>query len=413
MNLCLAAGALGGFGALGSGVARLVALHARYVEAHLERDVRGNHLLENLVALLVAARYVDGSVDGGGRAALALLREELAEQIPADGMHFERAPMYHAVVMQRLGILTHVVEDARTLRIVQDTLRRMARRLAWLRCPDGGIPLLGDSARDFAPSVDTLLATCPVGPSSSCASAPCESPPPGVSSAPDAGLHALRDGLLWCLFDAGAVCPEYLPAHGQADTLSVEVWVGDACVVTDPGLHEYTGAERAWGRSSRAHSTITVDDRDSSEVYGSFRVGGRETLERVVVDDTSITATLRPWGGRARLTRRVSLPGGGVLRLDDTARAPPGSVVRARLHLHPDVAVVGGEATDVLRLRVAGRDVTVRASGPLALERGRCSHRLGEIRETRIVVLVLERDTAGVARGWSEIVPEIVTGAAA
>ena len=396
VNICVAASLLGGFDALGDGVAVLVATHARYIEAHLERDVRGNHLLENVVALLVAARCVDGSVEGGGRAALALAREELAEQILADGTHFERAPMYHAIVLQRLLVLDAVVEDRGTRTMLRAALAAMRARLAWMRCPDGEIPLVGDSARDFGPPVDALLDTTDMT----------EPASDGVSSAPDAGLHILRDGLLWCMLDAGPVCPEYLPAHGQADALTVEVWIGEHCLVTDPGLHEYTGPERAWGRSSRAHSTITVDDRDSSEVYGSFRVGGREKMERVDVDDSSVTATLSPWGIDARLTRRVSLAGGGVLRVDDHATAPQHSVVRSRLHLHPDVEITSGEGTHTLAVRVGGRDVTIAASGALALEPGRCSRRFGEIRETRIVVLVLERGDDGVAHGWTEIRPE-------
>lgn len=407
VNVCAAAAILGGFDALGDGVERFVAVHARYLERHVEQDVRGNHLLENVVALLFAARFVDGSVDGGGRRALALLRHELREQVLSDGMHFELSPMYHLIVMQRLFLLLYVLgDDGEDRQLVHRALGRMGQRLAWLRSPDGEIPVTGDAARGFSVPAEVGLAMVDlVHPGAGLDPDTIPGAPEGVSSAPDAGLHVLRQGELWCLLDAGPVCPEYLPAHGQADALTVEVWVGEHCLVTDSGLHEYTGPERAWGRSSRAHSTITVDDRDSSEVYGSFRVGGREVMERVAVDDASVTATLRPWGIDARLTRRASLPGRGVLRLDDSATAPSGSVVRSRLHLHPDVEVVSGEGTNALVVRVDGRDVTIAASGTLTLEPGRCSRRFGEIRETRIAVLELPRDEDGTARGRLEIRP--------
>jgi len=405
VNVCHAASVLGSFDALGEGAVELVATHARFLEDHLERDVRGNHLLENAVALVTAAAFVDGAADE--RAALRLLRDVVEEQFLGDGTHFELSPMYHAIVLHRLLLANAVVAFGPTSKRLREAIEKMTRRLAWMLCPDGDLPLFGDSARGFAFPISTLLdlGDLAVPGLSELDPTYLSQAPEGVSSAADAGLHVLRDGPLWCMIDAGAVCPQALPAHGQADALTVEVWIGDACLVTDPGLHEYTGEERAWGRSSRAHSTITVDDRDSSEVYGSFRVGGRETMESVVVDETSVTATLRPWGIDARMTRRVSLVGGAGLRLDDHATAPPGSVVRSRLHLHPDVAIRGGVGTDELTLRIGDRDIVVRASGPLSPEVGRCSRLLGEIRETEILVLVLERDEPGFARGWIEIRP--------
>jgi uncharacterized heparinase superfamily protein len=410
VNVCLAASVLGSFDALGDGAVELVATHARYLEEHLERDVRGNHLLENAVALVTAARFVDGSADE--RAALRLLRDVVEEQVLPDGMHFELSPMYHAIVLQRLLLLRQMVECGP---LVHGIVERMQARLAWMVCPDGEIPLFGDSARDFAPAAVALVGgdtrpdaaaampACTTAARSTATARSTAAASEGVSSAEDAGLHVLRAGPLWCIFDTGAICPTYLPAHGQADALSVEVWVGDACLVTDPGLHEYTGDERAWGRSSRAHSTITVDDRDSSEVYASFRVGGRERMETVATDNHSVTATLRPWGVDARLTRRVALDAGGVLSLQDEARTTSAAVVRSRLHLHPDVEIVRGEGTDRLVLSVGGSRVLVRGSGPLFLEPGRCSRRLGEIRETCIVVLIHETGDDGVQRGSLEI----------
>ncbi len=405
VNVCHAASVLGSFAALGDDAVSFVATHARYLEEHLERDVRGNHLLENAVALVTAAHFIDGAADG--RAALRLLRDVVAEQILPDGMHFELSPMYHAIVLTRLVLVGSVIDDALTSQVLLAAVETMTSRLAWLRCPDGGLPLLGDSVREFALPAGLLVDLGDMQSPGRSELAPSvrASAPEGLSAAPDAGLHILRDGPLWCILDAGAICPTYLPAHGQADTLSVEVWIDDACLVTDPGLHEYTGDERAWGRSSRAHSTITVDDRDASEVYGSFRVGGRETLESVDAGDDAVTATLRPWGIAARLTRRVSLPGDGVLRVEDQAAMPARSAARSRLHLHPDVEVVGGEGSRALDVRVRGREVTIRGEHPLTLEAGRCSRRFGEIQATQIVVMELARDATSLARGWMAVVP--------
>ncbi len=75
----------------------------RFLRRNLELDVRGNHLIKNIKALLWAGRFFKAAeaepleLDGG-----ATLLRELAEQILPDGMHFERAPAYHAQVFADL-----------------------------------------------------------------------------------------------------------------------------------------------------------------------------------------------------------------------------------------------------------------------------------------------------------------------
>src|SRR6185436_15672705 len=94
-------------------------------------------------------------------------------------------------------------------------------------------------------------------------------------------------------------------------SLTVEVWVNGLCVIADPGVFDYTGPERAWGRSSRAHSTVTLGDRDTSEVHGSFRVGGRAEVTSVGIAETGdeVVASVRPFGSRELLSRSVRLYG--------------------------------------------------------------------------------------------------------
>ena len=180
---------------------------------------------------------------------------------------------------------------------------------------------------------------------------------------------------------------DYLPGHGQADSLTVEVWCDGACIVGDPGVHEYTGAERAWGRSSRSHSTMTVDDADTSEVYGSFRVGGRARIVSVRPAADAVTAALEPFGVRGRLTRTVRVSG-ERLEIADSATVPTGRTVRSRLHLHPAVHIVEvpGACERVVIARSAAGLVRIEAEQPLQVERGRASRQYGLIEPTTIIV---------------------------
>jgi len=407
-NLCFAAVHARGFAALGPAACGLAATHAAYLLRHLERDLRGNHLLENACALLVASTCLRGPLARRcGAAARQLLTAEVPEQVRADGSHFELSPMYLLIVLQRcLQALLLLDRDEPLARnTLAPAVARMARFLSGIVCPDGDIPPIGDAVRGFAPPAATLL-----GLAERFAAARPAAPADGIVSFDDAGLHVFRAARTWAIFDAGPVCADYLPGHGQADSLTVEVWCDGACVVGDPGVHEYTGPERAWGRSSRAHSTLTVDDADTSEVYGSFRVGGRARIASVVREPSAVTATLEPFGVAARLTRRVALADAprGRLAIADRASAPAGRIVRSRLHLHPDVVLIEGPTANrhSAIVRSATGLVRIEAAQPLEVERGRASRQYGVIEPTTILVQTLAAAPAGGERGATfSIVP--------
>ena len=396
INLCVAAGHAGRFDTLGDRTLELASTHAAYLLRHLEYDLRGNHLLENACALLFAARFLHGALATQCEAvARRLLLTEVREQVLPDGAHFELSPMYHAIVLHRLLQVTSLLggNDPLVRGTLAPAVSRMTGFLRGILCPDGDIPLLGDSVREYAPHPSLLfdLAARLGVPS-------CAPPDDGITSFNNSGLHVIRTERLWAVFDAGSVCPAYLPGHGQADSLTVEVWCDGACIVGDPGVHEYTGPQRAWGRSSRAHSTLTIDDADTSEVYGSFRVGGRARVTGVGTEPHAVTATLEPFGASARMVRSVRLIEGGALEIVDSASVPPGTVVRSRLHLHPAVELVEPPSSDAhsVLLRSPAGYVRISAQHPLHLEPGRASRRYGMIEPTTILVQELQcsRETA-------------------
>jgi hypothetical protein len=132
---------------------------------------------------------------------------------------------------------------------------------------------------------------------------------------------------------------------------------------------------------------MTIDDTDTSEVYGSFRVGGRARMTQVVSEADAVEATLAPYGIAARLTRRVRLrDAAGRLEIVDSAVVPLGHTVRSRLHLHPAVALdsLSSDRRTLVARSAAGR-VRITASSPVFLQPGRASRRYGTIEPTTIV----------------------------
>jgi uncharacterized heparinase superfamily protein len=295
---------------------------ARFLAANLEQDVRGNHLLENLRALLWAGTaFVGKEASGWERKALSLLEKELAEQVLPDGGHFERAPGYHGTVLKDcLEMALWLKRNGRSVPAwLDETLLRMLRYLMSLLPPDGQYPLLKDTAWDAVPSPVDLLSAGALyfnrgefkiaeslgwypwflfGRSGEEAFQPLHLPSETKASRPlsDSGFLVLKQEQKkdYLILDVGKPCPEYLPAHAHADMLSYELMVGGRRVVVDSGVYEYrAGKWRDFFRSTRAHNTVEIDGKNQSEVWGSFRVARRaepghvhytESGNRVVMD---------------------------------------------------------------------------------------------------------------------------------
>jgi uncharacterized heparinase superfamily protein len=276
----------------------------RALAGDLETDVRGNHLLENLRALIWAGVAFEGAEAQRWLArALSLLKAEVYEQVLPDGGHFERSPGYHLVVLKDLLEIGLWLQ--RNRREVPGWLReaveRMSKYLLAILPPDQQVPLLKDTAWDAAPQPHDVLAAAALWlqePSwkrqSTLGLYPCQLfGAPGLrlweewaletagrSSMffPHSGHAVAREDASgeFLIFDVGKPCPDYLPAHAHADLLTYELCVGGQRVVVDSGVYEYAnGPWRAFFRSTRAHNTVEIAGENQSEVWSSFRVARR------------------------------------------------------------------------------------------------------------------------------------------
>lgn len=277
---------------------------AQILFADLELDVRGNHLLENLRALLwLGVVFHTAEAYSWWQKALRLLQREVAEQILVDGGHFERTPTYHLVILKDLLEIALWLQrnGYGNLAWLDAALRRMLNYLLAILPPDRHIPLFKDTAWDAALSPQALLA----------AGALYFADPAykindhfglypyllfgndgwqqfqAMSIQPQGGAaHFLRDsGYVvmrdpqagdFLLLDVGKPCPDYLPAHAHADLFSFELTVARQRVIVDSGVYEYqAGPWRNYFRSTCAHNTVEVMQTNQSEVWSSFRVARR------------------------------------------------------------------------------------------------------------------------------------------
>jgi len=91
------------------------------------------------------------------------------------------------------------------------------------------------------------------------------------------------------MLDVGLVGPDYLPGHAHADTLSMELSLDGRRLIVNSGTGEYgTGPERQRQRGTPAHSTLSIDGADSSEVWAGFRCARRaKPFDLRIVDEGS------------------------------------------------------------------------------------------------------------------------------
>lgn len=256
--------------------ARLDSLYSqiKLLEKKLEYHLLGNHLLEDAYALYIGASYFKD--DKLLKKAKTLLVSQLKEQILPDGAHYEQSPMYHCILLDRLLDCININASSE----LEQYAIMMLGHLESVKWGVGGLPLLNDSANGISPTTSQLF------------------------------YYAKRLGLKWdkipmkecgyrkmlstsleAIVDVGNITATYQPGHTHADTFNYELRIDGKPFVVDTGISTYNKTQRRQlERSTIAHNTVSVDEKNSSEVWGGFRVGQRCHAEITEISENRICA---------------------------------------------------------------------------------------------------------------------------
>lgn len=362
---------------------------AAHLYRNLETYVYGNHLMENARALVYAGRFFDGQGEAPRwlEKGLALYRQETGEQILHDGGHYERSPMYHALMLEGyLDVLNLLPRDHPDRSWLEETVQRMGDALVSMVHPDGQLALFNDATQEIAAAPARLVtyARDLTGRTFH-----------ARDSLPDTGYFVHRGDGVYLIVDGGAAGPEHLMAHAHADVFSFELSLGGQQIVVDTGVFEYAdGPMRRLVRSTSAHNTVCVDDTDQIECWGSFRVARRTAPKDVVFSRHENGSTFEgTFDGYARWLgdgivhrRRVTCDEARrEIRVVDEIQGRGRHRVESRLHLHPDV-----EVTEAGEITLRRGEVTCRVQverGSLRWEEGVYCPAFGVRRANRVLVL--------------------------
>lgn len=347
-----------------------MAAQAEWLKRHLEYRIMGNHLLENATALLLLGTFFDGPTAQGWRQTGAtVLEHEVPTQVLADGMHYERSPMYHLRVLYLL-ILVAACGEGVAADVARQLVPAMLPPTILMTHPDGEIALFNDSAMsvyhkpgDLVRAAEIALGMHPLDPVL------------GAWKLPEAGYYGYREANgTYIVVDAGEVAPANVPAHAHADIFSFELSLRGHRIIVDAGVHDYEqGETRDYCRSTRAHNTVEVESEDQCEFWSTFRMARRASPHDVSwhATDKGFTLTGSHDGytrlkGRPIHHRSLKWETGRGLHMVDRVRSRRPVQVVSRIHLHPEceVTAICDASAEV---STPGGAVTIRYTGPGAL----------------------------------------------
>lgn len=304
----------------------------------LEYHLLANHLLEDVCALFIASIYLFD--EALSKRSSKLLKAELLEQILPDGAHYEQAPMYHCILLERLldcynfaSANTDKLSDSSILDVLRGAVVAMLGHLDSIVYKDGSIPLVNDSAYGIALPYETICAYARSLGLDWCSIPLAES-----------GYRWLRNGTLEVLVDVGNVTAVYQPGHTHADSLSYELRMDGKPLVVDTGISTYNKTPRRdYERSTSAHNTVVVEGRSSSQTWGGFRVGRRAQTTLLLDIETRIQAQHDGYGKSCVHRREFVLEEDGFKIRDSI----PQDRAVSLLHLAPSIKILSINLTEV------------------------------------------------------------------
>ena len=191
-------------------------------------------------------------------------RGTLETSLLADGGHAGRSP---AGLLEALEALIEKRDRLRAAggevpESLQQAIERGAAMLRFFRHGDGRLALFNGGIEDDVARIDLVLARS-------------EAKGKAPARAPHSGFERIQAGRSLVIMDVGAAFPGH-ERHAHAGTLSFEMSHGRERLIVNCGA--FKGEDPHWRRSFRAsaaHSTLIVEETNSSELRADFRIGRR------------------------------------------------------------------------------------------------------------------------------------------
>ena len=295
-----------------------------WVELNLEKDIGGNHLWENSIALIWGGLFFEGLIgERWLKKGLLELKQCLRTQVLSSGEHFEKAPSYQKELVHGLQFVLPYLEklDPEESKFISRYCDKMQSYLEEIAHPSGTLPLFNDAWESVMNTKN-------------------DSSQQWVGD-----LFVWREPELFFVFDAGNLGPDHLPAHSHCDLLTFEFSANKSRVFVNSGTFCYQGRERNLYRGSKSHNVLLVNGENLADIWSSFRMGYRgHIVERFSKTDSVGTWVVAAHDGYKHLGynkifRAWFFPKNSLFlfSLHFSQGVQKSHLVQEFLHLHPTV----------------------------------------------------------------------------
>jgi uncharacterized heparinase superfamily protein len=348
-----------------------------------------------------------------GKARLAMgehrLESALSELVFADGGVITRSPLQLIDVIGMLSMLrqAYVARDETVPDFITEILGRSIPALLGLTHSDGGLGAWQGSGHVDAERIDRLVAASEV-----------RARPSRQSL--DWGYQRVAAGQAVLLVDAGPPPHAKQALTGCASTLALEFSFAKQRIIINCGGAALTGANipasLARGlRTTAAHSTLCVDDSNSTALLAGGQLGGgvlavgltRRDIENATRIEASHDGYARAYGfvhSRLLILRSdgMELRGEDTLLPHSRYKARDEVLAHLRFHLGPDIELLLAEDARSILMRLddgSSWSLGV-AAGKIAVEDSLWVNGDGQPLPTRQLVVEVSVPKGGTSIGW-------------
>ena len=347
-------------------------IQAHFLSKNLETHLLGNHLFANAKALMFAELFFQGGKTSAWyKTGHKIISNELSEQILSDGGNFELSTMYHSIILEDLLDLynLHKLFEIIPPNGIEVAIYKMINWLITMCHPDGEISFFNDAAFDNTPPVEELLKYAKrLGFIQ-------QKPLSLISHLKESGYSRVSLNNAVAIIDRAAVGPDYLPGHAHADTLSFELSIFSHRVIVNSGTSIYRiGKERMRQRGTSSHSTVVIDNENSSEIWSSFRVARRAKVYQVKTSTQDKKTYLSAFhDGYKRLPGkpihfRQWIFSEGLVEIVDRVSGKGHHNIEVVFPLHPDVMIIENKNNKIILDDANNRiNINFKGAGNLAI----------------------------------------------
>jgi len=320
-------------------------IQSRWLNLRVEYFLQGNHLISNAKALIYSGLYFSTKESNNWLCkGLKILNEELDKQILNDGGHFELSTMYQLIVLEDLIDIFNLmrVYNYNNQIIIQKLEKKIIKMISWsmsMQHPDGKISFFNDAAFNIAqdfPAIKKYSQNLGI-------------PIPAennnlvkINYLSNSGYVSIKNHDLCLIVDIAQVGSKIQPGHAHADSLSFEMSIAEDRFIVNSGTSTYDeNKTRKFQRSTLAHSTVTINNQNSSDVWKSFRVAERANITEISVNNNRIKQSVEAShdGYRPIKHTRQWICENNYLLINDKIIGKFKSAI-ARLYLHPGIKII-------------------------------------------------------------------------